>query len=970
MFCLARVIRGWRMLLHAVFLFMKTEKFCRLMKWSVAAACAAWLAGGLFVESYAQTPPPPGASAPPPKFKEFNEVVKGCERFEGFFNLYQTNDTLYAEIKGGVLDQPILSPIAIARGMASAGQPLNFGDEWILVFHREGDKIQVIRRNIHYQAPAGTPLEKAVKQNYTDSILLALPIVTLNGANPVIDFSQIYFTDFANLRMGQLDRNRTSWHKIKTFANNIELEVEATFMMGQNSSMAPFHGDDGVADGRGVTLVIHYSLAKLPDSGYKSRLADNRVGHFISASRDFGSTDPDSTFVRQINRWRLEKADPKSRLSPPKKQLVWWVEDTVPHEYRPYVQEGILEWNKAFEKIGFRDAIGVRWQNERDDFDPEDINYCTFRWITTSMTYAMSGLRANPLTGEMIDGDVIFDASWIRYWKTQYAFLVGKSSVGAEGGLESYRPIMAAEIISPIMASKYGYGLPMPLLANRLRNQMSVDQSGTDMPELVPAEWTPMQFQLSRRLAQGRFNTCQCVAGMQPEFALAAIAMAAESKTNLDGKLPDEFLRQAIKEVVMHEVGHSLGLRHNFHGSTMLKPEEINDTAITRVKGMSASIMDYTPINIAPKGQKQGDYASTTLGPYDYWAIEYAYKPIEGDEPAELKQIAGRSSEQDLAYGTDEDMYLNDDPFVNVYDLTSNPMKYGQDRIALAAELLKNLDENIVKDGESWARLRQAFSVLLGQYGNGTYLAVQYIGGQAVSRDFKGSKDAHDPVTPIAGDTQREALRFLVDKILSTQAFEFPPKLLRRLTEERWYHWGDETMSLGGGINYPINERVLSIQRIVLNQCLNGSVLSRIQNQELQAESGANPIKIVEIFQMLTDGVWSEIKAGGKDEMRISLLRRNLQREHLQRLCTMVLGSRRNPYDGMYGYVILLGGSGGSVPADARSLARLHLQDLSKSIQESLENQSLKKDKATEAHLRDCQDRVKKVLEASYMAND
>ena len=78
--------------------------------------------------------------------------------FEGLFNLYRTNDTLYAEIKGGVLDQPILSPIAIARGMASAGQPLNFGDEWILVFHREGDKIQVIRRNIHYQAPAGTPL--------------------------------------------------------------------------------------------------------------------------------------------------------------------------------------------------------------------------------------------------------------------------------------------------------------------------------------------------------------------------------------------------------------------------------------------------------------------------------------------------------------------------------------------------------------------------------------------------------------------------------------------------------------------------------------------------------------------------------------------------------------------------------------------------------------------------------------------
>ena len=98
-----------------------------------------------------------------------------------------------------------------------------------------------------------------------------------------------------------------------------------------------------------------------------------------------------------INRWRLEKSDPKAKLSPPKKQIVWWVEDTVPQEYRPYVEEGILEWNKAFEKIGFRNALAVRWQNDRDEFDPEDINYCTFRWITTSSTFAMSALRSNPL---------------------------------------------------------------------------------------------------------------------------------------------------------------------------------------------------------------------------------------------------------------------------------------------------------------------------------------------------------------------------------------------------------------------------------------------------------------------------------------------------------------------------------------------------------------------------------------------
>ena len=127
-------------------------------------------------------------------------------------------------------------------------------------------------------------------------------------------------------------------------------------------------------------------------------------------------------------------------------------------------------------------------------------------------------------------------------------------------------------------------------------------------------------------------------------------------------KLPDEFLGQVIKEVVMHEVGHSLGLRHNFKASTMLRPDQINDTAITRAKGMTGSVMDYNPINIAPKGQKQGDYATTTIGPYDYWAIEYAYTPIDGDEEAELKKIAARSPEPDLVFATDED-FSNNDPW-------------------------------------------------------------------------------------------------------------------------------------------------------------------------------------------------------------------------------------------------------------------------------------------------------------------
>ena len=247
------------------------------------------------------------------------------------------------------------------------------------------------------------------------------------------------------------------------------------------------------------------------------------------------------------------------------------------------------------------------------------------------------------------------------------------------------------------------------------------------IPEVVPADQNYLQWQLAKNLARGTRGFCQFQTGFQHDFGLAAIALAdvpkpeppktekdkekdkdkAPKKPEPKPELPEEFIGQAIKHIVMHEVGHSLGLRHNFKASTMLTQEQLNDTAITRSKGLVGSVMDYSPINIAPKGKKQGDYYSTTIGPYDYWAIEYAYKPVDGDEAAELKKIAARAPEHDLVYATDEDAFLNDDPYVNRFDLGADPCQFGKDRIALASELLKDLDGRVVKDGDSWARTRR-----------------------------------------------------------------------------------------------------------------------------------------------------------------------------------------------------------------------------------------------------------------------
>ena len=953
------------------------------------------------------------------KYRDFAEVTQGAEKIDGLFTLHHKDNHLYAEIRPHQFEVPLIAPIAIARGLAMAGQPLNFGDEWVLSFHRAGDRVQLIRRNIHYKASSGA-LEKAVKQAYTDSILQSLPIVAINamgGQSVVIDLGDIFLGDFAELGIGPIDRSRTTWHKIKAFPNNLELEVEATYGGGGN-----FGGDDGVADHRGVTVIVHYSLVKPPDHGYHPRLADDRVGHFLSAVKDFGQSDPDTNFVRQVNRWRLEKSNPRAKVSAPKRQIVWYIEDTVPLEYRPYVQEGILEWNKAFEKIGFRDAIAVRWQEEgRDEFDPEDINYCTFRWITSNSTFAMSGLRSNPMTGELIDGDVVFDASWIKEWKQEYAFLTGNLPTANRQPGEAAEPLGVGRIISPIMAIKHGYGLATPPHSAGLDD--IAHNFGDRVPRLIPTEGGELQALLGRRLGHNQFTGCRLSTGMRAELSLAAIAFASgaddepkpapaeetkkpedkpkdeakkpedkkpedkpkeepkkeEAKKPEDkpapkrpeeAKFPDELIGQGIKEVVMHEVGHSLGLRHNFKASTMLSADQLHDTAITRVKGLVGSVMDYAPINVAPKGRPQGDYFSTTLGPYDYWAIEYAYKAAEGDEAAELKKIASRAPEADLAYGTDEDMYQTNDPLVNAYDLGSDTLRFAQDRTLLASQLLNDLDGRVVKDGESWARLRHAFSVLLLQWGNGTHLVSEYVGGQHVSRDHKGDKGGRDPIVPVSGSKQREALRFLVTEVLGDKAFHFSPALLRKLTTERWYHWGSDSMTSRGGVEYPVLDEVLAIQKIALNRCLSPSVLTRLQEQALEADEGAQPLTMAEVFRTLTDGVWVECPAGDNPAaVACSTIRRNLQREHLRRLAGMVLGSRRSSMNDLYGFILMVGG-GGDLPPDARSLARLHLKEIGDRIGKTLDRKDAKIDDVTRAHLEECRHRIDQVLTARLDANE
>ena len=563
----------------------------------------------------------------PPKFDDFDKTVAGAKVSEGLFKLYQKDDKLYAELSPFQLDRNFLLAVSLARGgMDQAGHTLNSDEQWVIAFKRVGDKVHLIRRNVRYRSGAG-PVARAVETTYTDSVLLALPIKAVHPGRQtlLLDFNNIFFTNIADVSFGNLDVNRTTWNKVKAFPRNVELQVSAVFAGGP--------ADDSVIDRRGNTVILQYGIVELPDGGYTPRLADDRVGYFLAAVKDFSSESRDTTFVRYINRWRLERVDGSAwkdgaKLVPPKKKIVFWIEKSVPDEYRAAVREGILEWNKAFEKIGFRDAIEVR-QQETEEFDAEDVNYSTFRWITTDLGYAMGPSRANPLTGEIIDADIIFDASMVRFYRRDQQ--IYKNDAG-----------FTSEPDSPIQASKRGWNVP--------RTSALVAQDKAD-----PYATLRNQFKAYRA------GLCQCASHKQTELGLALAAVAARVDLKPGDKLPDELVQQAVKETVMHEVGHTLGLRHNFKASTMLPNEQLHNLDITRKQGLVGSVMDYTPVNLAPKGVKQGDFFTSTIGPYDYWAIEYGYKPVGGGtegERDELGKIAAKSAGPGLDFGTDEDLIM------------------------------------------------------------------------------------------------------------------------------------------------------------------------------------------------------------------------------------------------------------------------------------------------------------------------
>ena len=824
----------------------------------------------------------PAAAGAPPAPKPFADVIKDAKEEKGFFSTWRKDDKVWIEIPEAMWDRPFFFSVNVTHNIGDAGL---YGNQmggflaagrgqYVASFRKFGPNgVQLIARNIGHTAAKDAPIRHAVERSFSDSLIGSAAVASAphpDRKSVLIEANALFINDFpmAAQQLEQtfrqpyaFDDKNSSIEKVRNSETETGFNVRAHYRLGRVSLPPPTPAPGQplpkypatLPDIRSLFMGYYYGFSQLPQNPMRPREADPRVGYFTANVNDFSNPDKREPRSRYIIRWRLEKKDPTAALSEPKQPIVYWLDKNIPTAYRKAVSDGILEWNKAYEKIGFRNAVVVKQQGEDDDFDTSATRFASIRWVAgNNIQFGARGpSKVDPRTGEILDADIEMNEDITRLYSARVAE-------------DPPRPVGSA------------------LAAGLIRN------SG---------------------------ELCTYADNKLSEAAFALDLLVARGDFEYGSPQAEAWIMDAIKDITAHEVGHTLGLRHNFKASMSVTPEQLRDPKFGAEVGVSASVMDYNALNIATKDERQGQYSMVTVGPYDIWAIEYGYKETTPEtEKAELAKTLSRALEPQLAYATDEDagfmpIVEGIDPEVNRSDLSSDPLGFYEKRFTVIRELWDRVQAKELPAGTKYEQLRRNFQrgfLLMGQISE---LAAKYVGGVTVLRDVAGS--GRQPITPVDADKQRRALNLLAKNLFAVDSFKFKPEFLGKLTPDfdaRWDSVSEEDVGIPSvaPIDQSVAGRVFALQRATLGQLMRDSVSARLVVAPEKLADSSKALGLPELYSTLQKAIWSELASGAS----ISMMRRNLQREHVRLLAEAV--SKPSP----------------AAPADARSLRREFAVDL------------------------------------------
>jgi hypothetical protein len=777
------------------------------------------------------------------KAKTIKELTKSSKKIEGLFTIFQdtVTGTTKLLIKKDQLNKDFIYFSQIADGVTEAGQ-FRGSYQGSSVFHikKYFNKIEFVAPNTAFYFDQNNAISKSSKANISHAVIASGKVVAsdeekgeyLIAADGLFlseTFTRIKGPRFPGqsplaFKLGNFDKGKSKIEEIKNYPENTNVKTEYVY----NNPGVLNEGSDAVTDGRNVSIKVFHTFMKMPEDNYTTRMDDPRVGYFLTLTNNMTSTDV-VNYRDFIHRWKLIKKNPEAAISEPITPITWWIENTTPVEFRKTIQQGVLAWNEAFEAAGFKNAMVVKIQPDDADWDAGDVRYNVLRW-TSSPNPPFGGYGpsfVNPRTGEILGADIMLE--YVHFTNRVYYDRIFDNAAALNFTAE------------------------------------------TEEEEKV-------------KFFQNKNNHLFCSKGhlMHENTLFGKTVLAATGASDLEMKGMKE---QGMKSLIMHEVGHTLGLNHNMKASQLFSPEQLADAEFIKGKALTGSVMDYAGINLINDRSKQGQYYDMAVGPYDIWAIQFGYTPFISK--TERDALLTRSTEPALIFGNDADDMRSPgkaiDPRVMIGDLSNDQIRYSIDRIELVNTMMKEIKTRFGNSGESYMQLRQAYSILNRQSATAAGVISRFIGGVYVDRAQPGQIGGTMPYTPVSLKDQKRAMDALKKYVFAPNAFKVPKELYNYLAaQRRGFNFFSKTE------DPKIHEQVLSYQTRVLAHIMHPNTLKRISNSELYGNQYKLSTYMTDLnYMMFKPDVYGTINS----------FRQNLQATYTKGLIEMISGksSSRHP---------------------------------------------------------------------------
>lgn len=770
------------------------------------------------------------------KEKTIKDLVKDHKEMDGLFKLYRDEKTgkMMMEISEDQIGKDFIYFSHIENGVVEGGHFRGqYRQQKVFKLNKHFDKIEFVQQNPFFYFDQDNALARAEEANISPSIIAVSKIKAKNskedqeenGVRYLIDADALFKTEvFDRLKprgnprvkpwerfsLGKVSKSKTRISEVNNYPENTAVTVDYVF-----SNPAPANGGNGfeITDARNVNVRMQHTLLAMPENDFKPRMDDARVGYFLDYVNDMTSHSA-TPWRDMINRWHLVKKDPSAAVSEPVEPIVWWMENTTPVELRPTIKKAVEAWNIAFEQAGFKNAVVVKQQPDDADWDAGDIRYNVLRW-TSSPTPPFGGYGpsfTNPYTGQILGADIMLEYSFIT---------------------------------------------------NRLRSSNVFEDAGVAIHEEHDDETASFMDRLRAHEAN-----CNMAGQIQLNNMVGKALSLAQGRDEATSR---RLVEESIYYLMLHEVGHTLGLNHNMK-ATQARSYETTYDIDAQGNGLAGSVMDYPAINFAPKGKEQAHYYTIRPGDYDIWAIQFGYSP-DMEDPAVRKAHLARSNEKGLAFGNDaDDMRAPGrgiDPRVNIFDMTDDAVRFAEDRLKMNKEALKDLRSKFTKEGQSYQELRDAYAVVTGDIYSHGNIASRYVGGVYVDRSVAGQPGATAPYRPVEEEKQRKAMKLLADYIFAPDAFETSSDLLQHIGIQRrgFFHFAGEDPR--------VHSRVGRFQGIILSHLLHQNTLQRISDSALYG----NTYSLTEMMDDLTSAIFDADSRGA-----VNTLRQQLQLHYVNRL--------------------------------------------------------------------------------------